>query len=97
MTSSIGAIMPPLNGPTGLDEENWADEFVSIVERRGKDASSVEKYIASKTLSERGERMQSAYRFHLELNLFSIKRLGISKQNIRRKLGGILLCLIPLM
>ncbi|KAH9487420.1 Putative NADPH-dependent methylglyoxal reductase GRP2 [Psilocybe cubensis] len=53
LTSSIGAVMPPLRSQTTLNEDNWAEEFVDIVGRRGRDSSSVEKYIASKTLSEK--------------------------------------------
>ncbi|KAH9487422.1 Ketoreductase azaE [Psilocybe cubensis] len=47
------AHMRPFNGPTVLDENDWGDEYVKIVEERGKEAAIMDKYSASKTLSER--------------------------------------------
>ncbi|PPQ69915.1 LOW QUALITY PROTEIN: hypothetical protein CVT25_002473 [Psilocybe cyanescens] len=53
MTSSLAALMRTVDGPTALDENDWGDEYVEIVGKRGKEASVSEKYFASKTLSER--------------------------------------------
>ncbi|KAH9487405.1 Ketoreductase azaE [Psilocybe cubensis] len=53
ITSSLAAMMRPIDGPTVLDENDWGDEYVRIVETQGKSASPMEKYYASKTLSER--------------------------------------------
>ncbi|KAH9487441.1 NADPH-dependent methylglyoxal reductase GRE2 [Psilocybe cubensis] len=53
VTSSLAAILRPLDSPTALDERDWGDEWVKLIEEQGKQAPSVYKYFCSKVLSER--------------------------------------------
>ncbi|KAF8987069.1 D-lactaldehyde dehydrogenase [Cyathus striatus] len=51
-TSTIGAVMRKVAEPTLLSEKDWNDESIKEVEELGKDASVIEKYMASKTIAE---------------------------------------------
>ncbi|PPQ72545.1 hypothetical protein CVT25_004879, partial [Psilocybe cyanescens] len=59
VTSSVAAILRNITVPTVLDENDWGDEWVKIVEEKGRDAPSLYKYFASKVLSE-----QAAWEFY---------------------------------
>ncbi|PPQ72637.1 hypothetical protein CVT26_004344 [Gymnopilus dilepis] len=54
ITSSVGAIYSTVTNPPVLfDEKHWNDEAIQMVKDHGKDAPSLIKYSASKTLAEK--------------------------------------------
>ncbi len=53
LTSSGTAIASPTAEPRTVDESDWNDTAVREVREKGREASQIEKYRASKTLAER--------------------------------------------
>jgi len=53
ITSSMAAILQPADHPQTFSEKDWNQISGKEVEEKGKDASAVHKYRASKTLAER--------------------------------------------
>ncbi|KAI0766552.1 NAD-P-binding protein [Irpex lacteus] len=53
LTSSVGSIMELLPEAPIFTEENWNEQSVRNCNEQGKDAAQHDKYLASKTLSER--------------------------------------------
>jgi hypothetical protein len=50
----VASYPDPSRVPKKFTEDNWNDESVRQVERLWKEATGVDKYCASKTLSEKG-------------------------------------------
>ena len=53
ITSSCAAVLTPAPDPRTFSEENWNEASIVEVKEKGKDATAIAKYRASKTLSER--------------------------------------------
>ena len=51
--SSIAAVWEPHSSPRTYSEDNWNQTSIDEVEKKGKDADGVMKYMASKTLAEK--------------------------------------------
>ena len=51
--SSTAAVRVNTTEPTEVDESAWNEEMVAEVKEKGRDATAVAKYYASKTLAER--------------------------------------------
>jgi hypothetical protein len=54
MTSTTGTIFAPVTQPTVRDETDWNSAAVEEVERLGRGAIPIYKYMTSKVLAERG-------------------------------------------
>jgi nucleoside-diphosphate-sugar epimerase len=54
ITSSCVAILHHLTEPITVSEADWNDAEVTECEKKGRDASGLHKYAASKTLAEKG-------------------------------------------
>ena len=61
VTSSCAAVLTPLPDPHVFSEEDWNDASVAEVEEKGRAATAIAKYRASKTLAER-----AAWEFHAQ-------------------------------
>ena len=53
ITSSCAAVLTPAPDPRTFSEENWNEASIVEVKEKGKDATAIAKYRASKTLAER--------------------------------------------
>ena len=53
VTSSCTAIASPTSEPKIVNEDDWNEDAVREVREKGREASQIEKYRASKTLAER--------------------------------------------
>ncbi|EIM22277.1 D-lactaldehyde dehydrogenase [Wallemia mellicola CBS 633.66] len=53
VTSSVASVMTPRDTPTTFTEEDWNTHSPKEIEEKGKDASRLDFYMASKTLAER--------------------------------------------
>lgn len=56
ITSSMAAIMEPKAQPTTFSEKDWNNISLMEIETKGREATPLHKYRASKTLAEKGER-----------------------------------------
>ena len=54
VTSSVAAVSGIPSNPPGYTEADWNDDAVNDVRQKGRNASNLQKYRASKTLAERG-------------------------------------------
>ncbi len=91
-TSSTGTIrrtaVTELPGPVTrvYSEEDWNEECLELVQKLGKDTHPVDKYHASKVLSERGRKSQF-HPFHTSL-MPPVQLLGSLWTTIKVKLRG---------
>ena len=53
ITSSVAAVVTPSPNPSTFSEEDWNEDSIVEIKEKGKDASAIAKYRASKTLAER--------------------------------------------
>ncbi|KAI0681948.1 NAD(P)-binding protein [Cerioporus squamosus] len=53
ITSSTAAVLTPYPDPRTFSEEDWNEASIAEVKEKGKDATAIAKYRASKTLAER--------------------------------------------
>jgi len=53
----MGAIINPADHQQTLSEKSWNETSIKEVESKGREASALHKYRASKTLAEKGEQM----------------------------------------
>ena len=53
ITSSCAAVLTPAPDPRTFSEDNWNEASIVEVKEKGKDATAIAKYRASKTLAER--------------------------------------------
>ena len=53
ITSSVAAVVTPSPNPSTFSEEDWNEDSIVEIKEKGKDASPIAKYRASKTLAER--------------------------------------------
>lgn len=80
ITSSCGAVVHVSSEPKVFSELDWNEQSIQVVEESGKAASPVMKYRASKTLAEKGILSLVKSRQTLLIDLSSVSRLGLLRQ-----------------
>ena len=66
VTSSTASIFDSSSSGR-LDENSWNESSITLVKEKGKDASNMEKYRASKSLAEKGKQMLFTTRSQVQL------------------------------
>ena len=82
VTSSCAAILQPGRFDKIYNEEDWNAASVKNVNASGREATNRDKYLASKTLAEKGMFSRSASFMHADLKKHSCMGVHVEKQGL---------------